>query len=74
MTSDNLSAEETPFRLIEDNDGHWYVIRVSVTDRFNDWISAIENDGPASYADWDYFESCRVDGPHAVHFGKWSER
>lgn len=71
--SSNQSPEnEVSYRLIEDNDGHWYVIPTTEADRFNDWLSTIEKGNAADARDWDYFDGqCRVDGPHAVEFTKW---
>ncbi len=54
-------------RLIQDNDGHWYVISAgSGMERvFDDWVKAME------FPD---FESKMVDGSHSVTFEKYEEK
>lgn len=59
------------YELIDDDDGHWYVILVSEEPAFAKWLAA------APY--WEGyrgkdFNDCRVNGPHAVQFSMWSER
>lgn len=48
------------YKLIQDNDCHWYLITVEQEKLFNELLS-----------DWEKFEDAdfkRVDGPHAVSF------
>lgn len=58
------------YRLIDDDDGHWYVILVSEEKAFQKWLDA----GPywTKYKGKD-FNECRVDGPHRVVFDSWRE-
>jgi len=58
------------FQLIQDDDGHWYVIDVTEEKAFRKWEAA------APY--WEGyqgkdFNECRVDGPHRVWFRGWKE-
>lgn len=57
-------------RLIQDNDGHWYVIPVSREEDFANWVLAQERCKPWTRK----WEPERVDGPHAVTFQAWEER
>lgn len=59
------------FRLIQDDDGHWYVIRLSEVESFYQWIAA------APY--WEGYEGPRFDdrmvsGPHCVAFPEYTEQ
>lgn len=56
-----------PFRLIQDDDGHWYVIDVGDEAAFYAWCSAMSECEPTG----DY-EPERVNGPHDVVFDSWS--
>lgn len=61
---------ERRYRLIQDEDGHWYVIRVDETEKFEAWVAA----GPYwdGYVGKD-FGDLMVNGPHTVSFPTWSE-
>lgn len=48
--------------LIQDNDGHWYLIEKSEEPTFWKWIEAIESD---EETELDFSEN-GVDGPHSV--------
>jgi hypothetical protein len=52
-------------RLIQDDDGHWYVIPTSAITAFYRWVAA----GPywEGY-DGPVFDNSRVDGPQSVAF------
>lgn len=54
-------------RLIDDDDGHWYVIRVDEKEQFEVWVMGDENYGGKDFA------GCRVDGPQAIAFADWKE-
>lgn len=65
-----MAKQSDLHRLVDDDDGHWYVIRVEEEKSFAQWLDA------APY--WEGykgkdFDQCRVDGPHTVQFASWSE-
>lgn len=60
-------------RLIQDNDGHWYVILVNQERDFWDWVQACETNRLGTWKGGSY-EDCRVDGPHAVYFADWAHK
>ena len=57
-------------KLLQDGDGHWYLIPAAYIGEFYDWISAMEND-----LDWyggiDDYATYRVDGPHRILIHDW---
>jgi len=56
-------------RLIQDCDGHWYVIRVGLEAEFEKWVERQATcSSPGSAID---FSDARVDGPHVVSFDHW---
>jgi hypothetical protein len=57
------------WRLIQDNDCHWYVIQVRDVDSFYEWVAAQEQ---CEECEW-CFEDNRVNGPHCVMFESWAE-
>lgn len=58
-----------PYRMIQDDDCHWYVIDVRDEARFHRWCEAMESCEPTG--DW---EPERVNGPHEVIFDSWIAR
>ncbi len=59
------------YELIQDDDGHWYVILVSDEKAFAKWLAA----GPY----WNgykgkHFDDCRIDGPHRIVFDSYEVR
>ena len=56
-------------RLIQDNDGNWYVIPVDREDAFVDWVKCKER-GIPMVTD---LEPQLVNGPHTVGFLYWEE-
>jgi hypothetical protein len=58
------------YRLVCDNDAHWYVIHVREEPEFLRWVDATERN-----LDWEgkVFDLCRVDGPHSIVFPTWQE-
>jgi len=58
-----------PFRLIQDDDGHWYVIDVGNEAAFYAWCAAMQE----CVATGDY-EPKRVNGPRDVVFDSWRGR
>lgn len=69
--------DETPMRLIQDNDGHWYVIPSMVAHAFETWVTAMEtgnfNGADDEPMDFPPFDDMRVDGPHGVTFNSYKE-
>lgn len=61
---------EVHYRLIQDEDCHWYVIRTTQEEEFNQWQDAM-----AGAIDWDGFDfnEVRVNGPHTITFPEWKE-
>ena len=59
-----------PSRLLQDGDGHWYMIPVGIEEVFEAWCSVME-DG----SDWfgDDFNELRVDNPHRLQIFDWRE-
>lgn len=57
------------YRLIQDEDSHWYVIPVGEEETFVKWMAAMAGCRhlPA------HFDPIRVDGPHTVAFTGWRE-
>lgn len=55
-----------PYRLIQDDDCHWYIIPAGDEDRFHAWCVAMSECLPTG--DW---EPERVNGPHEVLFDSW---
>ena len=60
--------EPKKFRLIEDNDGHWFVIPAAKEDQFYKWVKAQE-EGKSYRGDASQF--IEVNGPHNVLFTDW---
>lgn len=58
------------YRMIQDEECHWYVIRVGQVEEFNQWQDAM-----ADCEKWDGFDfnDVRVNGPHTVTFREWKE-
>ncbi len=58
------------FRLIQDDDCHWYVIRADQSDEFYEWEQA-----QADCVEWSGhdFNENRVNGPQSVVFDDWKE-
>lgn len=66
---DKARATVEPSRLVQDDDCHWYVIRLSEVDAFEKWLTA------APY--WEGYEGPRfddrmVDGPQSVSFKEFT--
>lgn len=61
---------EVRYRMIQDEECHWYVIRVGQIEEFNQW-----HDAMAECEKWDGFDfnDVRVNGPHTVTFPEWKE-
>ncbi len=60
-----------PHRLIQDDDCHWYVIKVCDISQFELWCRAMAECEPWSGHD---FNTNRVNGPHAIWFNAWDDR
>jgi hypothetical protein len=50
------------YRIIKDNDGHDYVIKVWQTGEFYQWVAHEENDDAGYGYDGEGFEDSRIDG------------
>lgn len=63
-------AASPRYRMIQDEECHWYVIRVGQVEEFNLWQDAM-----AECEKWDSFDfnDVRVNGPHTVTFPEWKE-
>lgn len=59
----------TAYRLVQDNDCHWYVIPADRVESFNDWVQCQERSLPMETE----LEPERVNGPHTVTFTDWKE-
>lgn len=58
------------FRLIQDDDCHWYVIRVDQAAEFHEWEQAMIDCDEWHGHD---FNENRIDGPRDVVFPSWEE-
>lgn len=55
--------------LVHDAYSNWYLIPSVDSDLFYDWVAgSTEAEKLAGYE----FDTCEVEGPHAVHFFKWT--
>ena len=62
------------FRLVSDNDSHWFIIPVDKSKAWTAWREIGERD-PEDAEGWDVPEWARhVDGPHAFVFDVWGLR
>ena len=57
-----------PYRLIQDDSCHWYVIMVTQVDEFRRWNKMMVN-----WEEWNGhdFEQNRINGPHKLTFREW---
>jgi hypothetical protein len=60
-----MLIDKMEHKLIQDDDGHWYVIPIHLETSFNDWNSYY---GKAAM----HFDEYRVDGPHRIIFKEWN--
>jgi hypothetical protein len=60
---------EARYRLIQDHDSHWYVIR---TDQVAEFEAFCEDPGYGDWKGYDFSENT-VNGPHTVTFPEWKE-
>lgn len=63
-------SQRPRYRLIQDDAGHWYVIRKDQEREFAAWLEWESDDDDELTA---HFDQCRVDGPHSVTFGEWEQ-
>lgn len=63
-------SNKPPSRLLQDGDGHWYLIPVGKEDDFEYWISNEEQT-----RDWHGydFDELRINGPHTLVLLDWRE-
>jgi hypothetical protein len=69
MNANKLSSA-SEHRLIQDDDGHWYIIPVGHEQVFQRWVDAMTKGSRHLPAN---FEPVQVDGPHTVVFMGWRE-
>lgn len=57
------------FRLVQDNENHWYVIPADELQVFCHWVAAMEGQRrmPGN------FNPVQIDGPHKLVFKEWRE-
>lgn len=63
-------SNKPPSRLLQDGDGHWYLIPVGQETSFYFWV-----DGQEKAMDWtggDYSER-RINGPHTLVLLDWRD-
>lgn len=57
------------YRLVQDDDSHWYAIPADSAAAFETWVTAMESDGPYQGED---FDSYRLGShPSAYTFERW---
>jgi hypothetical protein len=62
------------FRLLEDDDGHWYVVPEEFVNEFDDWVDYhgdIIGDGIDTEWVGTDFEQYRVGRPSGIRFKDW---
>ena len=65
-------SDETYYHLVEDNNGHWYIIKVGEEENFEEWVDDKKNGRHSSF-NYDYY---RISGhPSMIHFtGQYIEK
>lgn len=66
-----MPAKQAPSQLLQDNDGHWYLVPEAKIVSFHDALALFTDD-----PDDDSFESFgeyQVDGPHRLRILAWEE-
>lgn len=73
--------DEIYYKLIQDDDCHWYVIPAELEEKFQEWVD-LSVFGTKQISLWERladleekydFNQYRVDGPHRIVFKNWSE-
>ena len=54
------------FRLIQDQDCHWYLVPSNQINEFYEWDDWMTTCEPHLKKDWPDFDSMRINGPHSV--------
>jgi hypothetical protein len=76
------TSKQPPSQLLQDNDGHWYLVPESEIVRFEQALSlmgvanrpdANDETHDAACAVFAPFERMRIDGPHSIRILKWQE-
>lgn len=66
-----LEFDRNGRRLVQDDDGHWYLIPIELMDQFDNFV-----DDP-DFGQEDnmtvFFGKYQVDGPHKIHILLWEE-
>ncbi len=66
---DDQVKPQTEYRLIQDDNGAWYVIPLGEERTFVHWQAAMRGERHMP----GHFEPRQVDGPHSVAFREWRE-
>jgi hypothetical protein len=66
------SRTGTAHQMMQDDEGHWYLIPVNQRSRFTNYVAAASR-GDESDEDVGYFSARSIDGPHAITFREWEE-
>lgn len=61
-----------PSQLVQDDDGHWYLVPEAKITRFHDILS-MDVDDPAAWKAFEPFTQYAVDGPHRLRILAWEE-
>jgi len=64
--------KQTPSQLLQDNDGHWYLVPEAKIVKFESAL-ALNPDADEGWEAFNEFEQYRVDGPHRVRILAWEE-
>lgn len=67
-------TSKKPHRLIQDDDGHWYIIPYDFVDEFHDWIDGSFEVLTTTMDDPIDFDQFRINGPHTLKIYSWAEQ
>lgn len=72
-------TSKKPYRLIQDDDAHWYLIPQDLRGEFESWLS---DHRTYSYQEFEIlqrrpeyinFDECRINGPHTLKIYSWAD-
>lgn len=66
MAATRITSKK-PYRLIQDDDCHWYLIPYDLQPQFERWVSELQQDDYVDFADH------RINGPHTLKIYSWGE-
>lgn len=58
------------YRLIQDDNSHWYIIPVCETENFYEWNRKMGEDLPCNWPEW----LVHIDGPHRITFDEYKQK